>query len=110
VCYAIPGKVETIEGNLVTLDYFGEKKQAYNELDHLRPDDFVYAQGGFVIKAISSEEAQSILSVWKETFFELQEIDLRLTQVGLKDDGVDRSILRILDKALEEKNFPGRNC
>lgn len=105
MCYAIPGKVETIEGNLVTLDYFGEKKQAYNELDHLRPEDFVYAQGGFVIKAISPEEARSILSVWKETFYELQEIDLRLTRVGLEDDGVDRGILRILDKALEEKRL-----
>lgn len=105
MCYAIPGKVETIEGNLVTLDYFGEKKQAYNELDHLHPEDFVYAQGGFVIKAISPEEARSILSVWKETFFELQEIDLRLTRVGLEDAGVDRGILRILDKALEEKKL-----
>ena len=105
MCYAIPGKVETIEGNLVTLDYFGEKKQAYNELDCLRPEDFVYAQGGFVIKAIPPEEARSILSVWKETFFELQEIDLRLTRVGLEDDGADRGILRILDKALEEKGL-----
>jgi len=105
MCYAIPGKVETIKGNLVTLDYFGEKKQAYNELDYLRPEDFVYAQGGFVIKAISPDEACSILSVWKETFFELQEIDLRLTRVGLEDDGADRGILRILDKALEEKGL-----
>lgn len=105
MCYAIPGKVETIEGNLVTIDYFGEKKQAYNELDYLRPGDFVYAQGGFVIKMIPPEEARSILSLWKETFFELQEIDLRLTRVGLEDNGIDKDILRILDKALEEKRF-----
>jgi len=105
MCYAIPGKVETIEGHLVTIDYFGEKKQAYNELDCLRPEDFVYAQGGFVIKAISPEEARSILSVWKETFFELQEIDLRLTRMELEVNGVDRGILRILDKALEEKRL-----
>jgi len=105
MCYAIPGKVETVSGNLVTLNYFGEKKQAYNELDYLRPDDFVYAQGGFVIKVISPEEARSILSVWKETFYELQEIDIRLTRVGLKDNGADKDILRILDKALEEKKL-----
>jgi len=109
MCYAIPGKVETVLGNIVTLDYFGEKKQAYNELDYLRPDDFVYAQGGFVIRVISPEEARSILSVFKETFYELQEIDLRLTRVGLKDNGADKDILRILDKALEEKKLSRAN-
>jgi len=41
---AIPGKAEPVLGNLVTLGYFGEKKQAYNELDFLRSDDFIYAQ------------------------------------------------------------------
>jgi biotin synthase len=105
VCYAIPGLVEEIENNLAIIDYFGEKRKAYNELEHLSPGDFVYAQGGFVIKKIPPEEAQSILSAWKETFFELQEVDLRLSRLQLERKATSNALLRILDKVLEEKTL-----
>ncbi|MDD5692112.1 MAG: HypC/HybG/HupF family hydrogenase formation chaperone, partial [Candidatus Omnitrophica bacterium] len=78
MCYAIPGKIERIEQNTVVVDYFGEKRKALNELAQVKIGDYIYAQGGFVVSKISASEAESILSVWKETFFELQEVDLKL--------------------------------
>ncbi|MCM8765352.1 MAG: [FeFe] hydrogenase H-cluster radical SAM maturase HydE [Candidatus Omnitrophica bacterium] len=79
MCYAIPGKVIGIDDDLVTVEYFGERKQAKNDFFDLRLGEYVYAQGGFVIQKISEEEALSILDAWKELFFKLQEIDSRLS-------------------------------
>ena len=102
MCYAIPGQVVALYGRTATVEYFGERKRVYNEIPSLRVGNFVYAQGGFVIKVVPPEEAQEILAVWKETFFELQEVDLRLTRLEMEREGVGRRVLRILDKALEE--------
>ncbi len=75
MCYAIPGKVEAINANIVTVDYFGEKKKAFNEFVEISVGDYIYAQGGYVITKISPREAQESLSAWKELFFKLKEID-----------------------------------
>lgn len=99
MCYAIPGKIEAIDKKIVVVDYFGEKKKACNELDDLSVGDYIYAQGGYVIQKIPEDEAKSILAVWKETFFELQEADLRLSRLNLKQAAVSGEFLRILDKA-----------
>lgn len=80
MCYAIPGKVIEINNNVVTVDYFGERKKARNEICDVNIGDYIYAQGGFVIDKISAEEAQPILETWEEYFFKLQEIDLELTR------------------------------
>lgn len=105
MCYAIPGKIEAIDKKTVVVDYFGEKKKAYNELDGLSIGDYIYAQGGYVIQKIPPDEAKSILAVWKETFFELQEVDLRLSRLDLHQKSVSKEFLRILDKAAEGKKL-----
>lgn len=78
MCYAIPGKVTEINNHIVTVDYFGEKRRARNDFYELSFGDYVYAQGGFVIQKIPEDEALSILETWRELFFKLQEVDLRL--------------------------------
>ena len=79
MCYAIPGRVVEISGRVATVDYFGEKRKAYTDLiEDLKIGDNVYAQGGFVIRKISEEEAGEVLSVWRELFFKLQEQDKKL--------------------------------
>lgn len=105
MCYAIPGKIESINNKMVVVDYFGEKKKAYNELDGLSIGDYIYAQGGYAIQKIPPDEAKSILAVWKETFFELQEVDLRLSRLDLNQKSVSREFLRILDKAAEGRKL-----
>jgi len=80
MCYAIPGKIVDINGSIVTLEYFGERKKARNEFYDLTPGEFVYAQGGVVIQKIQEADALPILETWEEVFFKLQEIDLRLAR------------------------------
>jgi hydrogenase assembly chaperone HypC/HupF len=79
MCYAIPGKISAIDGRMATVEYFGEKRRAYTDLmDELAVGDNVYAQGGFVIRKISDEEAAEVLKLWKDIFFKLQEQDKKL--------------------------------
>ena len=101
MCYAIPGKVKEVKTKQVIVDYFGEERKAVNEIDGICPGDYIYAQGGYVIEKIPHDEAESILSVWKETFFELQEADLRLSRISLENNGQDKKLFSILDKVLE---------
>lgn len=82
MCYAIPGKITDIRGNLVLVDYFGEKRQARNDFYDLSVGDYIYAQGGFVIQKVSEEKAIGILSDWQKLFFELRQIDLEFSQVS----------------------------
>ena len=102
MCYAIPGKVIEIKDKIAIIDYFGEKKKAINELDSLKIGDYIYAQGGYIIKVLPKEEALSILATWKETFFELQELDLRLSRLKLEEKGIEKKLLSILDRAAED--------
>jgi hydrogenase assembly chaperone HypC/HupF len=61
MCYAIPGKVTEIKGKSVTVEYFGEKKTAINEIIDLKVGDYIYAQGGYVIQTMGEKEAIEIL-------------------------------------------------
>lgn len=102
MCYAIPGKVKEISDRTVVVDYFGEEKRAINEFYDIRVGDYICAQGGFVIKKVSPDEAEDILSAWGELFFELQDVDLRLSRMDFENKDVDKKLTVILDKALEK--------
>ena len=104
MCYAIPGRVKSVNKKTVVVDYFGEEKRAINDFYDIQIGDYICAQGGYVIRKVPSREAEEILSAWKELFFELQEIDLRLSRVSLDNNNIDRKLSHILDKALE--NLP----
>jgi len=102
MCYAIPGKIIEFEDKRVVVDYFGEKKTAINEFYNLKTGDYVYAQGGYVIKSLPEKEALEILSAWKDAFFDLQRLDLRLSRLAIDKKGVDKKLALILDKAAED--------
>jgi len=104
MCYAIPGKITGFEGRKVIVDYFGEKRRAYNEFVDVKIGDYIYAQGGFVINKIPAVEAKDILEFWKETFFELRETDLRLSKLE-KEGRASKKTILILDKALESRTL-----
>jgi len=101
MCYAIPGKVKELCGKMAIVDYFGEERKAHNEFDDLKIGDYIYAQGGYVIKKLARQDAEEILAVWKETFFELQEVDVRLSRIDLEKSGIDKKRSQILDRAAE---------
>jgi len=104
MCYAIPGKVKEIKGNVALVDYYGETKRAITELISLAPGDYVYAQGGYVIQKINPKEAQDILETWKDMFFELQQLDKNFSRLSF-DNSLDPKLRLILDKACEEKKL-----
>jgi biotin synthase len=99
MCYAIPGRVVAIDGKTLTIDYYGEKKKAYNEVSGIAVGNYVYAQGGYVIARVSEEEALTTLEIWKDLFFELQDTDVSLSKLDLSGTGVDRRVVGILDRA-----------
>lgn len=105
MCYAIPGKVTSISDKTVFVDYFGEEKKAYNDFYDLSPGDYVYAQGGYVVQKILPVDAEEILSVWKESFFSLQETDLAISRLALSGSKADAGCLRILDKVTESLRY-----
>jgi biotin synthase len=78
MCYAIPGKVKSLDGKWAYIDYFGEEKRAYNEFHDLVPGEYIYAQGGIIIEKIGKREAKEILKTWKELFFSLRDKDEEL--------------------------------
>ncbi len=105
MCYAIPGNIKSIVGNLITVDYFGEVRKARNDYYELRVGDYVYAQGGFVVQKIDENDALEILDTWKELFFELKETDVRLSKLYNDKPNLDKSFLKIIDRATYGKSI-----
>ncbi|MDD5130949.1 MAG: HypC/HybG/HupF family hydrogenase formation chaperone [Candidatus Omnitrophica bacterium] len=105
MCYAIPGKVESVEAQMVVVDYFGEKKKARNELPNLAVGDYVYAQGGYVITKVSKQEAEESLSGWKELFFSLKDTDDQLVFFAPENSAVDRRVARIVKEVSQGKEI-----
>jgi len=92
-----------VSGSTATVDYFGEKKTARTDLVAVAEGEYVYAQGGYVIQKVAAPAAEAILATWKETFFHLQDTDVRLSRLALKDRKGNQQLLRILDRALERR-------
>lgn len=79
MCYAIPGKIVELTEKTATIEYFGERKQAYRDMVKVNLGDYVYAQGGFIITKVPEPEALEIIKDWKELFAHLQETDKKLS-------------------------------
>ncbi|MFH1684826.1 MAG: [FeFe] hydrogenase H-cluster radical SAM maturase HydE [Candidatus Micrarchaeota archaeon] len=80
MCYAIPGKVISIDSKTVTMDYFGEARKAIFVTGSYEVGDYVYAQGGIVVSKLSEEDAIPILKMWEKQFFELKARDAILSE------------------------------
>lgn len=81
MCYTVPGKVVSVEGKNVSLDYFGEVRNAVNEFFELKLGDYAYAQGGIIIERVDKVEAEQVLRQWKNKFDELKRTDLKLSRM-----------------------------
>ena len=55
MCYAIPAKLIAINGQIGTVDYFGEHRQVLLDLDDLHIGDYIYAQGGVSVRKIAEQ-------------------------------------------------------
>ncbi len=94
MCYAIPGKVVSVDGDTATLEYFGERKKASvirNGGITPAAGGYAFAQGGIVVDVITESEAVPMLEAWKERFFELKRIDDGIANAkaeGKNDNGI----------------------
>jgi len=81
MCYAIPGKVVEVKGSTAIMDYFGEYREVFNEMDDIKPGEYAYAQGGFLVSRVDEEHAMESINLWKEAFEKLKEKDEQLSKV-----------------------------
>lgn len=97
MCYAIPGRIISISGNLATIDYFGERKTALILDRSTKPEtgNYVYAQGGVVLDTAPEAEAKRILAFWEKKFFELKKRDGELVQVKKAGGPLENIFLKI---------------
>jgi hydrogenase assembly chaperone HypC/HupF len=66
MCLAIPGKVKSIEGRKVIVEYPHEERQVLNGDLDIRIGDFVMVQMGIVINKLSEKDAKVSWEAWKK--------------------------------------------
>ncbi len=98
MCYAIPGRVVRLEKDLAVVEYFGEERKVLRDFSDVKVGDYVYAQGGVLINVIPGREALEILEAWKERFFELKEVDRKLSK-SPEGSSMSGNMLAVLQKA-----------
>jgi biotin synthase len=98
MCYVLPAEIVAIDKikNIGTVDYFGEKRNVLLDLDDVQIGDYIYAQGGVMVRKLDKAEALEILEVWKDLFLELKRKDQELSKVDEKD--LPANILEVLQK------------
>lgn len=104
MCYAIPAKlVEIKDNNIGVVDYYGEHRNVFLDLDDVEVGDYIFAQGGVMVRKVPKEDALEILAAWEEIFFELKKKDEELTQI---DEGeMSANILEVLQKVNLKKTI-----
>ena len=100
MCYAIPGRLISLQGSVGTVDYYGELRKVYCDED-VAVGDFVYAQGGIVVRRVDEDEAQRIRDTWKDRFFGLKEKDGLLANSST--EGASECLLPILQRINQSK-------
>ena len=103
MCYAIPAKLISIDGQTGVIDYFGEERKILLDLDDIKVGDYVYAQGGVLVRKISQKDALEILDHWKDVFFELKKTDAALAK--LDQDKLSPNALAVLQKVNLRKSL-----
>lgn len=98
MCYAIPGRLIKKEAKVGIIDYFGEHKRALLGIVDAEEGDYVYAQGGMLIRKVPPEAAIETLKAWEELFFELKEIDKDLANKRTKIKQGRSAFLEIMEK------------
>lgn len=68
MCLAIPGKVVELKdgGKTAIVDYGSEKREVDNSLVNAKVGDWVIVQFKTIVNKLSEEEAEEMLTAWKE--------------------------------------------
>lgn len=65
MCFAIPGKVVSVDREELIVDYEIEKRKVVCLLDDVREGDYVIVSAGFVIKKVPEDEALETIEIIK---------------------------------------------
>jgi hydrogenase assembly chaperone HypC/HupF len=65
MCLAIPGKVVSVKGNNVTVEYGSERRQASAMID-VSEGEYVLVTGNMVIQKVPEKEALESLKAWEK--------------------------------------------
>jgi hydrogenase expression/formation protein HypC len=67
MCLAMPGRVIDIEANNATVDFGGITRSiALDLVTDVKPGDYILAHAGFALNVVGAEEADEILSLFRE--------------------------------------------
>ena len=66
MCLTIPAKVISLEKGKAMVDFVGKKKKVDTKFTKVKVGDYVIVSNGFVIKKVSTKEAEEILKVLNE--------------------------------------------
>ena len=62
----MPGKIIEINGDIVIVEYPGEKREVLNTDFDLTQGEYVFVQAGIIIQKIPEQEAVESLKIWAE--------------------------------------------
>ena len=97
MCYAIPGKlVKVLDSKIGVVSYFGEDRRVLIDYCNVKEGDYVYAQGGLVIRKIPEAEAIQALEAWREMFFEFKRIDAEKS--GVRKANLPGNLMALFQK------------
>lgn len=65
MCFAIPGKIIEIKGDIATVDYGGEQRKA-KLAKNFKMGDYVLVSAGLAIQKVPEKEARESLKLFKK--------------------------------------------
>ena len=66
MCLAMPGKIVKIEGDIATIDYLGQKRQAKIIEGDYKPGDYVFVSAQIIVQKLDKDEALKSIKAWGE--------------------------------------------
>lgn len=66
MCISAPGRVVGVEGDIATVDYEGERREAGTQLVDVSVGDWVLVNARMVIEKLDPDVAKKSLKMWKE--------------------------------------------
>jgi hydrogenase expression/formation protein HypC len=76
MCLAVPGLVESIDGDFADVDFGGVRKQVcVTLLPELQVGEYVIVHTGYAIERMKPEEAKKTLALWDEMVELAQNMD-----------------------------------
>ena len=75
MCLAVPGKIESIDGDNAKIDFGGVTRKANISLVDAEIGDYVIVHAGYAIERLDEEEAQKSLDAWDEVIEAQQKME-----------------------------------